>query len=65
VRRAKHELVGAVIVEVDEAGVGIENIGDLPRDEPEHLLEVERRVHRCDRLREETQMALSYVHRIS
>ena len=42
VRRAQDELVGALVVEVDEAGVGLERLGDLVRDQLEHLVEVER-----------------------
>ena len=57
VRRAQHELVGALVVEVDEARVGVERVGDLARDELEHLLEVERRVDRRDRLGQQAQMA--------
>ena len=38
VRRAQHELVRALVVEVDEARVGAERVGDLARDELEHLL---------------------------
>ena len=56
VRRAQHELVRALVVEVDEAGVRPERVGDLARDELEHLLEVERRVDRGDRLGEESKV---------
>ena len=38
VRRAEDELVAALVVEVDEAGVGAERVGDLGRDQVEHLL---------------------------
>ena len=62
VRRAQHELVGALVVEVDEAGVGAERLGDLARDQLEHLLEVERRVDRGDRLGQEAQVPLGRVH---
>jgi hypothetical protein len=61
VRCSQHELVGPLVVEVDKAGVGAENVGNLARHEPEHLLEIERRVDGRDRLREQTQMAFSYV----
>ena len=62
VRRAEDELVGALVVEVDETGVGGERVGDLRGDEREHLLEVERRVDRGDRLRQQPQMASGGVH---
>ncbi len=44
---------GPLVVEVDEAGVGVERVGDLGRDLREHLLEVERRVDRLDRVGQE------------
>ena len=56
-RYSQHELVGALVVEVDEARVGAERFGDFPRDEREHLLEIERRVDRLDRLGQQAQMA--------
>ena len=62
VRRAEDELARAIVVEVDEAGVGPERVGDLGGDEPEHLLEVERRVDRLDRLGEEPEVPLARVH---
>jgi hypothetical protein len=62
VRRAQDQLVGALVVEVDEAGLRAEGVRDLARDETQHLLEVQRRVHRRDRLGEEAEMALTYVH---
>ena len=65
VRRAQHELVGALVVEVDEARVGPERLRDLARDEREHLLEVERRVDRGDRLGQQPQVARGRVHRQS
>ena len=34
----------------------------LARDESQHLLEIQRRVHRGDRLGEKAQVALTYVH---
>ena len=63
VRRAQHELVRALVVEVDEAGVGAERVRDVPRDELEHLLEVERRVDRGDRVGQEPKMTCGRVHR--
>src|SRR6266540_277970 len=62
VRRAQDELVGLVVVEVDETGVGFERLGHLARDEPEHLLEVERRVDGRDRLGQNTQVSSRGVH---
>ena len=62
VRRAQDELVRALVVQVDEAGVGLERSRDLARDQREHLLEVERRVDRLDRLGQEPEVALSGVH---
>ena len=50
VRRAQDELVRALVVEVDEAGVGFECLGDRACDERQHLLEVERGVDGRDRL---------------
>ena len=38
VRRAEHELVRALVVEIDEAGVGAEGVRHLARDERENLL---------------------------
>src|SRR5207249_4077069 len=59
---AKHELAGALVVEVDEAGVGVECVSDLRRDLAEHLLEVEGRVDGLDRLGQEAEMAFAGVH---
>jgi GAF domain-containing protein len=59
---AEDELVAALVVEVDEAGVGLERRGDLLRDEVEHLLEVERRVDGGSRLRQQAEVALGCVH---
>jgi hypothetical protein len=50
VRGAQDELAGGLVVEVDEARVGVECRGDLVRDEVQDLLEVERRVDGSDRL---------------
>jgi hypothetical protein len=62
VRRPEDELVAALLVQVDEAGLGPECVCDLLGDEREHLLQIERRVDGRDRLGEEAQVALSYVH---
>ena len=62
VGRAKHELARALVVEVDEARVGAERVRDLARDEREHLLEVERRVDRLDRLGQELEVPPRLVH---
>jgi hypothetical protein len=56
------ELVGAFVVEVDETGIGAERVGDVARDEREHLLEIERRIDGLDRLRQQTQVAFADVH---
>ena len=62
VRRAEDELVGTLVVEVDEARVRPQRVGDLARDELEHLLQVERRVDRGDGLGEEAEMTCCRVH---
>jgi hypothetical protein len=62
VRRAQDELVGALDVEVDEAGLRAENVGDLARNEPEYLLQIERRVDGRDRLDQKPEVALARVH---
>ena len=64
-RCPQHELVRLLVVEVDEAGVGIQRVGDLARDEREHLLEVERRVDRGDRLGQKAQVPAGLVHQPS
>jgi hypothetical protein len=61
---AEHELLGRIVVQVDEARLGVERLGDLARDEREHLFEVERRVDRRDRLGQEPQMPCRRVHRL-
>ena len=63
VRRTQHELVGAFVVEVDETGVGAERVGHLARDELEHLLQIERRVDRGNRLGQEPQVTGGGIHR--
>ncbi len=62
VSRAEDELARPVVVEVHEARVGVERRGDLVRDELEHLLEVEARVHGLDRGREQAKVATEVVH---
>ena len=57
VRRPQQELVRLLVVEVDEARVGVERLSHLARDEPEHLLEIERRVDGRDRLGQEPQVS--------
>ena len=61
-RRPEDELVGPLVVEIDEAGVGAEGVRDLLGDEVEHLLEVERRVDGGGRLGEEAEVPLGRVH---
>ena len=62
VSRAEDELVSLLVVEVDEACIGAQGVGDLLRDERQHLLEVERRVDGRDRLAQQTEVAVTYVH---
>ena len=62
-RRTQDELVGSLVVEVDEARIGAERVGDLARDELEHLLEVERRVDRRDRLGQEPEVTSRCIHK--
>ncbi len=62
VRRAQDELVGPLVVEVDEARVRLERVGTLSATSDEDLLEVERRVDGLDRLRQETQMPFARFH---
>ncbi len=47
---AQNQFVRRLIVEIDEARVGLEGLGDLVRDQLEDLVEVEGRVDRGDRL---------------
>ena len=60
-RCAQNKLVAALLVEVDEARVRVEHVRDLAGNEREHFLEIERRIHRGDRLGEKPQMLFSYV----
>ena len=62
VGRAQHELAGGLVVEVDEARVGLERGGHLVGDEVQHLLEVECRIDRGDRLGEQPQVAIGRLH---
>src|SRR5204863_3122210 len=62
VRRPEDELVRVLVVEVDEARVGGQGVGNLARYQREHLLEVERRVDRGDRLGQETEVSGAFVH---
>jgi hypothetical protein len=62
VRRPQNELAAALVVQIDEAGVGIERLGDLRGDERENLLEVERRVDGRDRLRQQAEVTRRDVH---
>ena len=62
VRRAQDELVGPLVVEVDEARIGAERRGDLVRDRLEHLLQVERGVDDLRRSRQEREVACSLLH---
>ena len=51
-----------LVVEVDEARVRLERVGDVRRDQREHLLEVERRVDGLDRLGQQPQVPVARVH---
>ena len=64
-RRPEDELVAPFVVEVDEAGVGVEDVRNLARDKPEHLLQIERRVDRRDRLGQEAKVPLTDVHQVT
>ena len=64
VRRAQDELAGGVVVEVDEARVGLERGGDLVGHEMQHLLEVERGVDGGDRLGQQPQVPVGRLHRL-
>ena len=61
-RRPQDQLVRPFVIEVDEARVCPERVGDLARDEREDLLEVERRVDGLDRLGQEPQVPLANIH---
>ncbi len=62
VRGPQDELVRGLVVEVDEARIGLERLGHLVRDQLEDLVEVERRVDGRDRLGQQPQMAGGAVH---
>jgi hypothetical protein len=62
VGRPEHELAGLLVVEVDEACVGVERVGHFARDEGQDFLQVERRVHRRAGLGQEAQVTSRYVH---
>ena len=59
---AQHELVAPLVVEVHEACVRVERVGDLRRHEVEHLFEVEGRVDGRNRLRQQPKVPLGGVH---
>ena len=65
VRRAQHQLVRPLVVEVDVGRVGLERRRDLVRDRLHHLLQVERRVDDLGRAGEEREVAGGVVHRAS
>ena len=62
VGRAQHELVGALVVEVDVGRVGLERGRDLVRDRLHHLLQVERGVDDLGRPGEEGEVPGGVVH---
>jgi hypothetical protein len=59
---AQDELVAALVIEVDEAGVGLERGGDLLRDEVEDFLEVERRIDGGRRFGQQPKVPLARIH---
>ncbi len=61
-RGAEHELVRGLVVEVDEARVRVEGLGDPRGDEIEELAEIEGRVDCRYRLQHEPQVACGAVH---
>ena len=63
--RPQHKLVRPLVVEVDETGVRVERLGDLAGDELEHLLEIEGRVDRGDRLCQQPEVPRGGVHEVS
>jgi hypothetical protein len=62
VGRSQDELVCPLVVEIDEARIGMERVRELRGDERQHLLEVERRVDRLDRLGQKPQVPFRSVH---
>ena len=62
VRGPEHELVRALVVQVDEAGVGAERLGDPVGDVLQHLLEIEGGVDRGDRVGQQPEVACALVH---
>src|SRR5438105_4558699 len=60
--RAEDELVGTLVIQVNEARVGTERVGHLARDQGEHLFEIERRVDSLDRLGQQAEVSLADVH---
>jgi hypothetical protein len=61
-RGAQDELIRRLVVQIDEAGIGLEGLGDLASDELEDLVEVERRVDGGDRFGQQPQVAGGAVH---
>src|SRR6266511_3309518 len=62
VRRPQDQFVRRLVVEVHEARISLERVRDAPGDQPQNLLEIERRVDGRDRLREQAQVARALVH---
>jgi hypothetical protein len=56
------ELVAAVVVQVDEAGIRVQGLRDARGDEMEDLFEIERRVDRRRRLGQQSEMPLGRFH---
>jgi hypothetical protein len=61
-RGAQHELVGGIVVEVDEARVGLEGLRHFPCDQLEDLVQPQGRVHGRDGLREEPKVPRGAIH---
>ncbi|MCZ7589731.1 MAG: hypothetical protein M5U27_12935 [Gaiella sp.] len=61
-RRPQHELVRALVVEVDEARIRLERGRHLVRDRLEHVLQVEGGIDDVGRPRQERQVAGGIVH---
>ena len=62
VRCAKDELVGALVVQIHKAGIRTKRVRNLPRNQGQDLLEIERRVDGFDRLGQQAEMTLPDVH---
>ena len=59
---SEDELVAAVVVQVDEAGIRMQRLRDARGDEMEDLFEIERRIDRRRRLGQQAEMPLGRFH---